>query len=152
MQRSEIGRAKTFLMYLSAYGLLWQYVDLMMDARSGLDAAAVLDFLPVAGHRGPTSMAYGLTWRDDSHMRPRPDTRIVLTVAGLRHLPEAGPLLAAFLTTFRFLVEEQRMLVPDPFKVVEANVASEAVAERLRAAGIVSGERQLQVALRKVGR
>lgn len=68
---------------------VWQYVDLTLDAKFGLDAAVVLDSLPVAGHRSPMSMSYGLTWREDSNMQPQPGTHIALTVAGLRCLRPA---------------------------------------------------------------
>jgi hypothetical protein len=39
---------------------IWQYVDLTMDARYGFDAVAVLESLPIVGHRGPMSLSYGL--------------------------------------------------------------------------------------------
>lgn len=62
--------------------------------------------------------------------------RIALTVAGLRQVSGAGPLLGAFLTTIRFLVAQQRSLVPSPAKVVEATVTSEAIEEELLTASI----------------
>jgi hypothetical protein len=119
----------------------WQYADLTLDSRYDLDAADVLASLLAAGQSAPRSQAYGLTWRSDSHMQPQPDTAIALTVAGLRHLAQAEPLLGAFLTTVQYLVEEQRKIVPSPTKVVEATVTSEAIAERLLTASIdgVSG-------------
>jgi len=78
---------------------IWQYIDLTMDAKSGLDAAAVLNSLTAVGYHSPVSLSYGLTWREDSRMQPRPGSQIALTVAGLRYLlPDAEPLLGEFLT------------------------------------------------------
>lgn len=114
---------------------VWQYVDLMLDSQFGLDAAALLESLPVAGHRAPMSASYGLAWRDDSHRAPQPDSRVALTVAGLLHLA-ADPLLGAFLVTIRYMIEVQRQLVPSPGKVVEAEVSSEMLAEQLVTARI----------------
>lgn len=132
---------------------VWQYVDLMLDSQLGLDATALLESLPVAGERGPMSRNYGLTWRDDSHRAPQPDSRVALTVAGLRHLA-AGPLLGAFLVAIRYMIEVQRQLVPSPGEVVEAEVSSEMLAEQLVTARIeglpVDGTmRKLRVLLSK---
>ena len=66
----------------------------------------------------------GLTWRQDSHAQPRLDVPIALTVAGLRHLPEAEPLLWSFVAMIRHLVDRKRNLVPSPSKVVEATVTA----------------------------
>jgi hypothetical protein len=114
---------------------VWQYADLTLDAM-GIDAQATLESLPVAGDPGPMSRSYGLTWRNDSHMSPRPDARVALTMAALRHLPGAEPLVGAFFTTLRYLVDQQRKLIPSPGKVVEATVAGEAIAEQLLTASI----------------
>ncbi len=114
---------------------VWQFADLMLDQR-GIDAADVLASLPAAGSLQPRSQNYGLVWRSDSHLQPQPDSVVALTVAGLRHVSGAGPLLGAFLTTIRFLVEQQRSLVPSPARVVEATVASEAIEKELLTAGI----------------
>jgi hypothetical protein len=114
----------------------WQYVDLTLDAQFGIDAAAVLNSLPAVGQTGAASLSYGLIWRGDSHMQPQPGTPVTLTVAGVRHLPEADPLLATFLTIVRFLVDEQRKLRPAPCKVVEATVTSEAIEQQILTASI----------------
>ena len=129
---------------------LWQYADLTLDREFGLDAASVLDSLPVVGHRGPGTMSYGLTWRSDSHMQPQPGTHIALTVAGLRRLPEAEPLLASFLEAIRFLVDEQRNLVPDPRRVVEATVRSEAIEKQILTPSGGSADAPLQAAMREI--
>jgi len=114
---------------------VWQFADLTLDRR-GTDAADVLASLPVAGSSQPRSRNYGLVWRSDSHMQPQPDSVVALTVAGLRQVSGAGPLLGAFLTTIRFLVEQQRNLVPSPARVVEATVTSEAIEKELLTASI----------------
>jgi hypothetical protein len=113
---------------------LWQYVDLTLDAQRDLDAAAVLASLPRLGSQG--TWRYALTWRQDSHMQPQPGNPIMLTVAGLRHLHEAEPLLGAFLTTIRYLVDQQRQLIPSPTKVVEATVKSTAIKQEILTASI----------------
>src|SRR5258708_7314455 len=82
------------------------------------------------------SRSYALTWRNDSHMSPRPDARVALTVAALRHLPDAEPLVGAFFTTIRYLIAQQRKLIPSPNKVVEATVAGKAITEQLLTASI----------------
>lgn len=103
---------------------IWRYVDLTMDAKFGLDAAAVLDSLPAVGYHSPTSMSYGLTWREDSHLQPQPGTHVALTVAGLRFLrPATEPLLGSFLVTVRHMIDTQSKLTPDPQEVVEATVS-----------------------------
>ncbi len=104
---------------------IWQFVDLTLDAKFGLDAAVVLDSLPVVGYHGPMSMSYGLTWREDSHLPPQPGTHVALTVAGLRYLrPATEPLLGSFLVTVRHMVDAQSKLTPDLRQVVEATVSS----------------------------
>ncbi len=118
---------------------LWQYVDLTLDAKFGLDAAVLLESLPSAGQRNPLSMSYGLTWRSDSHMQPLPGTEIALTVAGLSHLGEAAPLLAMFLAVIELMIEKQRRLVPEPRTVVDANVAYQAIYRRVLKAGRLAG-------------
>ena len=133
---------------------VWQYVDLTVDARFGLDAAAVLDSLPTVGYHSPMSMSYGLTWREDSHMQPQPGTHVALTVAGLRYLrPATEPLLGAFLVTVRHMVDVQSKLTPDPRQVVEATVSSGSIAEELTTWSIegVSGP-PVEAMLRKVRR
>lgn len=57
-------------------------------------------------------------------------------MAGLWHLPEAAPVLGAFLTMVRYLVDRQRQLVPSPHEVVTATVADSEITDHLRRAGI----------------
>lgn len=115
---------------------VWQYVDLMLDA-DGVDAADALASLPRVGEHSPVTLNYGLTWRDNSHMAPQPDSRVTLTVAGLRYLrPGTEPLLGAFLVTVRHLVDTQRVLVPSPAKVVEATVSSDTLANVIKTESI----------------
>ena len=46
---------------------VWQYVDLTLDSRLGIDTAAyVLASLPGVGGQAAVSLSYGLTWRQDS--------------------------------------------------------------------------------------
>lgn len=133
---------------------VWQYVDLTLDAKFGLDAAAVLDSLPVAGHRSPMSLSYGVTWREDSHMQSQPGTHVGLTVAGLRCLrPAAEPLLGSFLVTVWHMIDAQSKLTPDPRQVVEAMVSSSSITEELTTWSIkgVSGP-PVEAMLRKVRR
>jgi hypothetical protein len=115
---------------------VWQYVDLILDGQHRLDAASVLASLPDAGDRSPTSRGYALIWRPDSYRQPLPDDKIALTAAGLLHLPTARPLLDAFLTMIRYLVDRQRQLIPSPREVVTATVTDGELAEHLRGAGI----------------
>ena len=61
---------------------------------------------------------------------------LALTVVGLRHLPEAQPLLWSFMTMIRLLVDRKRNLVPSPSKVVEATVTSAEIASELLTASI----------------
>ena len=110
---------------------VWQYVDLMLDAER-IDAADVPGSLPRAGEHSPVTRSYALTWRENSHIAPQPDSRVMLTVAGLRYLrPGTEPLLGAFLVTVRRLIDAQRALVPSPSQVVEATVPSSSIAEQL---------------------
>ncbi len=115
---------------------VWQYVDLTLDNQHGLDAASLLASLPDTGDRSPTSQAYGLIWRPDSYRQPQPDDKVTVTVAGLRHLPQAGPVIGAFLTMFRYLVDRQRQLIPSPDEVVTATVTDGEIGDHLRGAGI----------------
>jgi hypothetical protein len=102
----------------------------------GLDAEAVLASLPMVGPLAGGSLRYGLIWRSDPHLQPRPDYRISLTIAGLRHLKQAQPLCGAFITTIQYLVDQQRKLVPSPGRVVEATVNSAAIREEILSASI----------------
>ena len=133
---------------------VWQYVDLTLDAKFGLDAAAVLESLPAVGYHSPMSMSYGLTWQEDSHMQPQPGTHVALTVAGLRYLGSATePLLGSFLVTVRHMVDAQSKLTPDPRQVVEATVSSGSIMEELTTWSIkgVSGP-PVEAMMRKVRR
>lgn len=133
---------------------VWQYVDLISDAKFGLDAAAVLDSLPIVGYHSPMSLSYGLTWREDSHSQPQPGTHVALTVAGMRYLrPATEPLLGSFLVTLRHMVDTQSKLTPDPRQVVEATVSSSSITEELATWNIrgVSGP-PADAMLRKVRR
>jgi hypothetical protein len=85
------------------------------------------------------SLSYGLTWRQDSHAQPRLDVPIALTVAGLRHLAQAEPLLQSFVTMIRYLVDQKRNLIPSPGKVVEATVTSAAIVSEVLTASIGAG-------------
>ncbi|ODB80079.1 MULTISPECIES: hypothetical protein [Micromonospora] len=119
---------------------IWQYVDLTLESRFGVDNAAdVLASLPSVGERGPASLSYGLTWRLDSYAPVRLDVPIALTVAGLRYVPEAEHLLQSFLTTIRHFVDRKRNLVPSPTKVVEATVTSAEIRNEVSAASIGAG-------------
>jgi hypothetical protein len=116
---------------------IWQYVDMKLDA-SSLDAAAVLSSLPSVRTSDPArwSSGYGLIWYLNPSLLPQPDQQIALTVAGLRYIDSAGPLLGAFVTALEYLAAEQRDLVPSPTKVVEATVSSESIGERLLTSSI----------------
>jgi len=121
---------------------IWQYVDLTLDTKWGLDATAVLATLPTIRHHNPAmwSSKYALTWHTNAITGPPlPDQPIGLTVAGLRHLPESQALLGGFLKVVMDLVEQQRMLVPSPKAIVEATVSSEAIAEQLSVADSTDG-------------
>jgi hypothetical protein len=119
---------------------VWQYVDLTLDSRFGIDTAAdVLASLPGVGERSAMSLSYGLTWRQDSHSQPRLDVPVALTVAGLRHLPDAEPLLRSFVAVIRYLVDRKRNLAPSPRNVVEATVTSADIADKVLAASIEAG-------------
>jgi hypothetical protein len=131
---------------------VWQYVDLTLDSRFGIDTAAdVLASLPGVGERSPMSLSYGLTWRQDSYAQPRLDVPVALTVAGLRHLPEAEPLLRSFVAVIRYLVDRKRNLVPSPRKVVEATVTSADLADKVLTASIGAGAAPpVEATMRKV--
>jgi hypothetical protein len=112
----------------------WQYVDLTMDVRWSEDAQVVWNSLPVVRRRQPGSLAaYGLTWQEYGL---RPDKEIGLTVAGLHQIPEAQPLVRAFLVTMGTLVDAQRRLVPEPRRLVEGAVTSAAIHDALRSASL----------------
>lgn len=131
---------------------MWAYVDHVLDAR-GLVAEDVLASLPVAGGRGGGRMRYGLTWSSDGHQIPAAGTRLTLTVAGMWHLGSAAaPLLTAFKDAVRFLVRQQRNIVPSPSEVIEATATSTELARWL--AGTGPGNLQgpaADVILRKAG-
>ncbi len=121
----------------------WQYADIKLD-EMGYDAAAALASLPVAGSRGAGSRSYELTWRQDSHREPGHDTPVCLTVAGLRRLPEASDLVDAYFAVLRLLIEQQRKLIPEPRKIVEATVPSAVIGEHVfPAAGVPGSQRAL---------
>jgi hypothetical protein len=122
---------------LSGEWPIWQYVDLSLDALD-LDAAAVLSSLPSVRNLDSAVWAspYTLTWYMNPNQVPQPDQQIALTIAGLRYVKEAEPLLGAFMTTLKYLVAEQRNLVPSPTTVVEATVTSESIGERLLTSSI----------------
>jgi hypothetical protein len=124
------------------YGLsgewpIWQYVDISLDAL-GLDAAAVLSSLPSVRSSDAAMWAssYALTWYMNRSEVPQPNQQIALTIAGLRYVKGAEPLLGAFLTALEHLVAEQRNLVPSPTTLVEATVTSDSIGQLLLTASI----------------
>jgi hypothetical protein len=131
---------------------VWQYIDLTLDSRFGIDTAAdVLASLPSVGERSPISLSYGLTWPQDSHVQPRLGVPVALTVAGLRHLPEAEPLLRSFAAVIQYLVERNRNLIPSPRKVVEATVTSAELVDKVLTASIGGGAAPpVEATMRKV--
>lgn len=136
---------------LSGEWPIWQYVDLTLDAQWELDAATVFASLPVVRRPYPATWSYALTWYTNPSNLPQPDQTIALTVAGLRHLPEAAPLLEAFLSTVIYLVEQQRKLVPSARAVVDATVTNEAIAGQLLTLEIDTGsESQVDAVVHKL--
>jgi hypothetical protein len=109
---------------------MWQYADLSLDA-VGLDAADILASLPSVGDR---AHSYGLIWRTDASLQPRPDARVAVTVAGLRHVTEFQPLMGSFTATIRYLIDRHRHLKPSPDRVVEATVTSSDIGDQLLSA------------------
>jgi hypothetical protein len=117
---------------------VWQFADLTMERRYGLDAAAVLASLPRAA--GLASHGYGLTWRTDWRIDPQPQNEIALTVAGLCHVADAAVTLSLFCRMVALMTGLLADLVPDPSKVVSARVSSDAVASIAREDKAISRE------------
>lgn len=116
---------------------LWQYVELTMDSRHDVDAGDALRSLPLVRHPSPAmwSSKYELVWHQNAG-QPLPQHPLGLTVAGLRYLQEAEPLVGAFLETILFLVDQQRKVVPSPHEMVEATVSRGAIEDHLLTASI----------------
>ncbi|GLY86034.1 hypothetical protein [Actinoallomurus iriomotensis] len=106
---------------------IWQYVDMRLDGE-GIDAAAVFaSFPPLVSNQGASQ--YALVQRSTRHEDNQATVR--LTVAGLRFVLGAEPLLDAFLTTVRLIIGKERSITPDPAEEVEATLASDEVKEQL---------------------
>jgi hypothetical protein len=104
---------------------VWQFVDLRLEARK-IDAAAVLASLPQVGAAG--AREYGLVWSGQNMANEMQSDAIVgLTVAGLRHVQAAGPLVSAFVHLLRLFGEAEQEIVPAPDREVQATVTSEQV-------------------------
>ena len=117
---------------------VWQYADLTMEQKFGLDAAAILATLPAAGLG--TWRTYGLTWQPDRLDEPRQDHEITLTLAGLRYVPEAAVTVRLFVSMMGMMAEAVRAVVPDPRKVIAATVTDQAVTEIVKADGDAARE------------
>jgi hypothetical protein len=130
---------------------VWQYVDQMMDVQFGLDAAVVLASLPMAGDSaGASSLCYGLTWPGDTRRYRHPDAEIALTVAGLTYVGEAEALADGFIAFIGLMTKAQRTLMPDPHRVVEAEVSSDAIDGIARTMGVGGAGRLTDPASQKV--
>lgn len=112
---------------------IWQYVELILDAKS-LDAAELLNTLPTI--RGGYGRNYSLVWYMNPGPAPSADQQVALTVAGMRYIPESVELINTLLLTVEFLVDQQRRVVPAPTKVVEATVTSDQMREHLLKASL----------------
>jgi hypothetical protein len=109
---------------------IWQYVELSLDAH-GLDAVSLLDAISTVRHPSTWGMKYSLVWYMNPGTAPNADQQIALTVAGLRHIPDAAALIDTLLRTVEFLVAEQRKVIPSPTRVVEATVTSKQMIDHL---------------------
>ncbi len=107
----------------------WQFVDLTMQRRFGVNACEVLASLPRAGD---ASRGYGLTWRPDPMIAPQPHHEVALTAAGLCHVPEAGRLLELFSLFLQAMATAVTGVVPVPRQVVEAEISSDVITEIAR--------------------
>jgi hypothetical protein len=74
----------------------------------------------------------------DSYRQPNPDDRVALTVAGLRHLPQADAITGAFTVVIGFQAGQQARLVPSPDEVVSATVTSAQITGHLHEAGYLA--------------
>ena len=118
---------------------VWQFIDLRLEARK-IDAAAVLASLPQVG--AARARAYGLVWSGQNMANEmQPDAIVGLTVAGLRHVQAAGPLVSAFVHLLRRFGEAEQEIVPAPDREVQAVVTSEQVTTSLLCEGTLGQSR-----------
>jgi hypothetical protein len=118
---------------------VWQFVDRRLEARK-IDAAAVLASLPQVGAAG--AREYGLVWSGQNMANEmQPDAIVGLTVAGLRHVQAAGPLVSAFVHLLRLSGEAEQEIVPAPDREVQATVTSEQVTASLLRDGTLGQSR-----------
>lgn len=119
---------------------LWGFVDFTLD-QEGVNAGIVLRSLPQVRHPDPAhwSSTYGLIWYEHSGLEPRDDQLIALTVAGLRHLPEAEPLLRSFVTAIAHIDQEIRELWPSPYKPIDTTLSTTRLADRILTSSIDEG-------------
>lgn len=116
---------------------LWSYVDFVLDQQD-IDAAEVLRTLPQIRHPDPVQhqIRYALTWHDSGLSQPNHNNTIGLTAAGLRHVPDADPLLRTFVAAIAHIDTQIRGLTPSPYEEIRATLPPEGLAEALLTASI----------------
>jgi hypothetical protein len=107
---------------ISGHWPVWQYVELTLDRNHGLDAGEILQSLPFVPRVPPMLGAYYLVSGMQFGNVPSDDRRIGLTVGGMSHLVPPPPAIGLFMVALRKLCDIYGRLVPDPDRVVSAEV------------------------------
>jgi hypothetical protein len=120
---------------------IFQYVEAMLHREYGLDARSVISEAPSIRF-GAGQGQYGWVQID----RPgsfQPEDKVRLTVAGMAHVKEAAPEVAAFVETLALLVERERRFAPHPTEVQNVEVWSGEIRERLEQRWIIGDDDNL---------
>jgi hypothetical protein len=103
----------------------WQYVQYQL-AEQGIE-----DPLRVFRSFARVSDGYGAVWTDGAGTYPHGGSHVGLSVAGLRNVAEAEPLVSTFIRTLQLFASRYRSLVPDPYNETEIRVTQQDVLELL---------------------
>lgn len=101
---------------------IWQYVELTLDQRHGLDAGEVLLSLPRISRPQPMLGAYYLLSGLQFGNVPAKDQRVGLTIGGMTRLVPMPDAVGLFMTVLGELCDRYARLRPDPQSVVEGEV------------------------------
>ena len=108
---------------------VFQYVEAALQEQQ-IDALRTLASFPCVGS---ATTYYSAVWYERAGRSvPSPESRVALTLAGLRHVSHDLQYCARFLSLLRLLVEERRCAPYSPIHVVMVNVTRDQVSRHFR--------------------
>jgi hypothetical protein len=92
---------------------VFDYLNRVLSTKTGADAMEVMSRLPIAQGASP-HVQYRLIFTERGGPFAEPDQRVGLTVAGMRHVPDARERAERVVSVVRLFAEADAQLEPNP--------------------------------------